>query len=92
MTKTVLVIVSTKPQTFPVGTVETKFTFTIKFANGDVASTVDTDSTGATFPLVEPGDYTAEVTKNGVTATQAFTVVKDAETFAVPDTLTITFS
>lgn len=92
MTKTVIVAVATKAQTFAEGTVDTLFTFSIKDTAGAVVSTVDTASLSASFPEVVPGTYSAEVTKNGVTVAQAFTIAPDVTTLQVPDTLTVTFS
>ena len=90
-TKTVLVIVNTKPQIFALGTVEELFKYELK-ENGVVISQVSSASPGATFPLVPAGTYSMVVTKNGVVASQSFTVVATDTTINVPDTLTLTFS
>ena len=93
MSKTVLVVITTKAQEFPLGTVEGKFRFAITDAvtNAEL-SFVETESTGATFPLVPEGSYIASVVKNGVSVSAPFTVAKTVETFQVPGTITVTLS
>ena len=92
-TKTVLVVITTKPQVFPLGTVEGTFHFQIaKASDGSVLSFVDTTSTGASFPLVPEGDYVASVSKNGVTSSANFSIVATDVTFQVPDVVTVTLS
>jgi hypothetical protein len=90
-TKTVEIRVGTRQQVFPLGTVEQPFRFEIVRKNdGFVMSFVDTQSTGATFPLVPDGVYTAKVTKNGVSAEVDFNIDRTEEVFAVPDVINVT--
>lgn len=92
-TKTVVVEVSTRPQEFPVGTVDGQFKFELLNSAGFVISFVDTDAPGASFPLVPDGaTYTARVTKNGVVITQEFTLEATSATLQVPDVITITIN
>lgn len=92
-TKTVVVEVATKPQEFPVGTVDGLFKFELVDINGFVLSFVDTASTGASFPLVQDGaTYTARVSKNGVSIEKAFTIDASSATLQVPDVITITIN
>lgn len=92
-TKTVLVTITTKPQSFPLGTVEGKFKFELLRASDNFQlSFVDTDATGASFPGVPAGDYIAKVSKNGVVVSLPFNVAKTDETFQIPDVLSISIS
>ncbi len=91
-TKTVVVEVATKPQAFPLGTVEGLFHFQIAALDGTILSEVDTPIPGASFPLVPAGTYVALVSKNGVVLTKEFTIEATEETFQVPDVITVTFS
>lgn len=92
-TKTVIVEVATRPQEFPVGTVEGLFVFELVDSNGFVLSSVETEAPGASFPLVVDGaTYTARVTKNGVVLTQEFTLEATSVTLLVPDVITITIN
>lgn len=92
-TRTVIVEVATRPQEFPVGTVDGQFRFELLSSTGDVMSFVDTDAPGASFPLVPDGaSYTARVSKNGVTITQDFTIEATSATLQVPDVITITIN
>lgn len=92
-TKTVLVTISTKPQVFPLGTVEGLYHFQIaRASDGFVLSFVDTNAPGASFPLVPDGDYIALVSKQGVTATANFSIAKSEETIQVPDVVLVTIS
>lgn len=92
-TKTVFVTLTTKPQVFPLGTVEGQFHFQIaRVSDGAVLSFVDTTSTGASFPGVPEGDYVASVSKNGVTASANFSIVATDVTFQVPDVVSVSLS
>jgi hypothetical protein len=91
MAKTVLLVVSTKTQEFPVGTAEGLFRFSVETAAGVELSFVETASTGASFPGIPDGNFVAKVSKNGVVVSQPFVVEKTAEVFAVPATLTVSF-
>lgn len=92
-TKTVVVEVATRPQEFPVGTVDGQFKFELLNTSGFVLSFVDTDAPGASFPLVPDGaSYVARVSKNGVTLTQEFTIEATSATLQVPDVITITIN
>jgi hypothetical protein len=92
-TKTVVIEVTTKPQEFPVGTVDGLFKFELVDVNGFVLSSVDTASPGASFPLVPDGaTYTARVSKNGLTIEKSFTIDATSATLQVPDVITITIS
>lgn len=90
----VLMAVATKNQDFPVGTVDSQYVFSILSADGSTLESQSVDVPTATFANVADGVYTAQVVKNGVTATQAFTVATAPTTvaLAVPDTLTVTLS
>lgn len=91
--KTVVVEVATRPQEFPVGTVDGLFLFELVDANGFVQSFVETDAPGASFPdVVDGATYTARVTKNGVTISQEFTLEASSATLQVPDVITITIN
>jgi hypothetical protein len=92
-TKTVVVEIVTKLQDFPLGTVEGPFLFELLFPDGALASSVETTSPGASFPLVQEGFiYTARVTKNGVSVETTFDLPESATTFGVPDVITISIS
>jgi hypothetical protein len=93
MSKTVDMLVTTVAKDFPLGTTEGKFLFELIDAAGTVISFVETDSIGATFPLVpEANGYVARVTKNGVVATTAFDIPATSATFQVPGTVAVTIS
>jgi hypothetical protein len=93
MTKTVLVEITTKVQEFPLGTPEGMFRFAINDkVDGRLLSFVETQSTGASFPLIPEGTFIASCSKNGVVVTQEFTVEPTVGLFLVPDVMTVTIS
>jgi hypothetical protein len=92
-TKIVTIEMTTKAQTFPLGTQEDLFHFQIARASDNfVLSFLDTAVPAVSFPGVPTGDYVASVTKNGVTVSKAFSIAKTEETFNVPDTITISIA
>jgi len=92
-TKIVTVELTTKTQTFPLGTVEQQYHFQIARAdNGTVLSFLDTSVPAVSFPGIPAGDYIATVSKNGVSVSKPFSIAKTEETFNVPDTITISIA
>jgi hypothetical protein len=91
MAKSVFLSLATKVQEFPVGTAEGLFRFSVENEAGSELSFVETAATGATFPGIPDGNFVAKVSKNGVSVSQAFSVVPDFVSFSVPDVLTVTF-
>ncbi len=91
-TKTVTVEFSTKTQSFPLGTVDTKYRIEL-LQNDVVISFVETENgQGATFPLVPEGlGYKARVTKNGVSVEKEFDIPFTETNLLVPDVITVTF-
>lgn len=84
------VIATTKD--FPVGTVDTGFTFEILNTEGVVLSKITTNALGATFPNVPDGaSYIAKVTANGVSAQKTFSIPASAVTLQVPSDIKVTF-
>jgi hypothetical protein len=91
--KTVLMEITTRQQSFPLGTPEEPFLFELFDKNDFRMSFVETTSPGASFPEVpEAINYTARVTKNGVMLEQKFDIPLTEAVFGVPDTFTVTFS
>lgn len=92
MTKAVTIVVATKAQVFPAGTVDTPFTYTVSKPDGSLAASQDSADVTVTFAAVDAGDWLATVSKNGVSASIPFTVAADDVTLQVPDTVTVTFA
>ena len=89
MTTSVTLVVATKPQVFLATEVEGAFEFTISNVAGASFHASATAPT-ATLDVDGFGEFTATVTKNGVSASTTFTIATPQVTFNVPDTLTVT--
>lgn len=88
-TKTVIVTVVTKNQSFPVGTVEEPFRYILKNLIDNSVTDFSTPNSSVSFPSIPEGDHTVTVSKNGFTATANFTIAATEVILSVPDTLNV---
>lgn len=92
MSQNVVGVVALKAQDFPVGTVDTRFVFTIEDSAGVVIVSQSVDVPTATFSAVIDGSYIMKVEKNGVVVSQTFNVVTPVVALQVPETVTVSFT
>lgn len=85
----VKVVLVTKQQAFPAGTVDSGvFTYTLE-KDGVVIATQSDAGLTVSFQAVDPGTYVAKVVKNGVEASAPVVVPDTSVMLAVPDTITV---
>lgn len=89
---TVKVLVQTVAKDFPNGTTDTTYVFNILDSTGATVASQEVVVTEVDFDGLADGTYTAQVTKNGVTATSDPFVVSTTVSLQVPQTVTVSFS
>lgn len=89
----ITITVATKAQSFPFGTVEGRFIYSLQRVVGEgteVVAAQESDETSVVFDVaLEAGEYVASVVKNTIPATAPFTVTPSDVTFQVPATITV---
>jgi len=84
--------VTTKVQSFPVGTAETPWLFELFDKNGTRVSFIEQPVPSTIFPGLSQGqNYTMKVTRNGVSASKEFTTPVISSDIEVPVSITVTF-
>lgn len=91
-TSDVLGKVNTIARSFALDVEPTLWLFELFDVNGFRLSFVENPTPEVTFPLVPQGaKYTMKVTRNGITASQEFTVPRTINEIDVPVSITVTF-
>jgi len=89
---TVNIVTVTKAQDFPAGTVDTPFTIILVDASGTTVDSASSADGTASFSPVAPGDYTVNVSKNGVSVSSPVSVPQPLVSLQVPVSVTVTLA
>ena len=90
---TVNATVVTELREFPLDVEPTGYLFELVNVDGFVLSSVNNPTPEVSFPLVPEGfTYTIRCTRNGVTATETFTIPRTRNDIEVPVTVVVSFA